>query len=43
MSAPKFIEIEGVEFAADSPLEGAGFESSVPRPWRAQLAQRGIG
>ena len=31
MSAPKFIEIEGVEFAADSPLEGDGFELLVPR------------
>src|SRR5215831_5744507 len=31
MSAPKFIEIEGVEFATDSPLEGEGFELSVPR------------
>ena len=24
-------------FAQDSPLEGAGFELSIPRPWRAQL------
>ena len=24
--------IEGVEFASDSPLEGPGFEPSVPRP-----------
>src|SRR5215813_722245 len=30
MSAPKFIEIEGVEFAADSPLEESGFELTIP-------------
>ena len=24
-------------FVVDSPLEGAGFELSIPRPWRAQL------
>ena len=33
----------GLKFACLSPLEGAGFEPSVPRPWRAQLARRGIG
>src|SRR5689334_12567303 len=35
------------EFAADSPLEGSGFEPSVPlrteRPWGAQVDPRDLG
>jgi hypothetical protein len=35
--------IEGVRFVPDSPLEGDGFEPSVPREREAERKRKGVG